>query len=264
MKKVVSQLESHFDSVKLEKDNFVHLGLQHSLQEDGSITVSQSRYIAELREIPEGGLRSLGKEDLVDEQQQHLYRSLLGGGAWVTQTRLDVAVYVGYLQRKLQKPTVLDVQHLNRLLKYIKNKPLLMRFKQLQNPWRLVAISDSGFKGEDQDHLAIRSGLICLVDEDFPKLGVNDLQITEYVSKKQSRVCRSTYAAELYSALDLTGLLFNISLPLCEVLEGTKSASQLADRFESGKLSLESDLVIDAASVFEHVSAQERFRMTLQ
>ena len=89
MKKVVSQLESHFDSVKLEKDNFVHLGLQHSLQEDGSITVSQSHYIAELREIPEGGLRSMGKEDLVDEQHQHLYRSLLGGVAWVTQTRLD-------------------------------------------------------------------------------------------------------------------------------------------------------------------------------
>ena len=170
---------------------------------------------------------------------------------------LDVAVYVGYLQRKLQKPTVSDVQHLNRLLKYIKNKPLLMRFKRLQNPWCLVAISDSGFKGEDQDHLAIRSGLICLVDKDFPKLGVNYLQIIKYVSKKQSRVCRSTYAAELYSALDLTGLLFNISLTLCEVLEGTKSASQLADRFESGRLSLESDLVIDAASVFEHIAAQE-------
>ena len=65
------------------------------------------------------------------------------------------------------------------------------------------------------------------------------------------------YAAELYSALDLSGLLFNISLTMCEVLEGTCSASALAERFENGKLVLEADLVIDAAAVFDHVSAQE-------
>lgn len=44
---------------------------------------------------------------------------------------------------------------------------------------------------------------------------------------------------------------------MCEVLEGTSSASALAERFENGKLVLEADLVIDAAAVFDHVSAQE-------
>eukprot|EP00435_Cladocopium_sp_Y103_P050876 s894_g15.t1 len=34
MQDVVKQLESHFDAVKLEKDNFVHLGLAHSLNPD--------------------------------------------------------------------------------------------------------------------------------------------------------------------------------------------------------------------------------------
>ena len=117
-----------------------------------------------------------------------------------------------------------------------------------------MAISDSGFKGKDQDHVAIRSGLICLVDRDFPQLGRNGMQIIECISKKQTRVCRSTYAAELYSALDLAGLLFNISLTLTEVLEGPSTACALADKFEAGKLALEADLVIDAASVFDHTA----------
>ena len=132
-----------------------------------------------------------------------------------------------------------------------------MRFRRISNPWRLVAISDSGFKGEGDDHLAVRSGLVCLVNKDFPKLGCNEIQVVEFVSKKQSRVCRSTYAAEMYSALDLAGLLFNVSLTMCEVLEGTCSAEKLASRFEDGKLSLDSDLVIDAAAVYDHISHDE-------
>ena len=83
------------------------------------------------------------------------------------------------------------------------------------------------------------------------------MQIIEYVSQKQTRVCRSTYAAELYSALDLAGLLFNISLTLTEVLEGPSTACALADKFEAGKLALEADLVIDAASVFDHTATTE-------
>ncbi|CAK8987156.1 unnamed protein product [Durusdinium trenchii] len=41
------------------------------------------------------------------------------------------------------------------------------------------------------------------------------------------------------------------------VLEGTTSASILAERFENGKLTLGTDLVIDAAAVFDHIAAHE-------
>lgn len=58
-------------------------------------------------------------------------------------------------------------------------------------------------------------------------------------------------AAELYSALDL------VSLTLTEVLEGPSTACALADKFEAGKLALEADLVIDAASVFDHTATAE-------
>ena len=182
MNAVVKQLESHFDAVKLEKDNFVHLSLAHSLN-----TV----YISELREIPEVQLRSMSKDDLVGEQHKHLYRSLLGGVAWVTQTRLDIAVYVGSLQRKLQQPCVLDVQNLNRLLRYIKKHPLAMCFRRLSNPWRIVAISNFGFKGEGDDHLAIGSGLVSLVNKDFLcfKEAVSSLPVNIFCRVAQRAGC---------------------------------------------------------------------------
>ena len=69
-----------------------------------------------------------------------------------------------------------------------------------------MAITDSAYRGEDQDHLAVRSGLIVLISARGPVVGNNPIQILEYISKKQSRVCRSTFTAELYSALDMVGL----------------------------------------------------------
>ena len=53
MEQTIRKLESHFDALKLEKRNFLHLGLQHITLEDGSVSVSQTHYINELRENPE-------------------------------------------------------------------------------------------------------------------------------------------------------------------------------------------------------------------
>ena len=68
-----------------------------------------------------------------------------------------------------------------------------MTFRRLDQPWKIVTISGSGFNGEDEDHWAIRSGMICPVNKDFPIFGRNQLQIVEFISRKQSRVCRSTF-----------------------------------------------------------------------
>ena len=257
MEQTIRKLESHFDALKLEKENFLHLGLQHTTLEDGSVSVSQTHYINELREIPEDKLKLQDKQELADDEFKQYYMSLLGGLAWCVQTRIDVAIFIGASQRKLQNPSVEDILNLNRVLRYVKAKPLAMNFKQMNNPWRLVAISDSGFKGEDQDHLAIRSGIIALVSKEFPKQGLNEIQIIEYVSKKQTRVCRSTYSAELFSCLDICGLALNVNMAITEVLQGNMTAATLSDALEAGKMALELDVVIDAAAVYENLIVEE-------
>jgi hypothetical protein len=248
---VVEQLEKQFDSIKLEKNNFVHLGLQHTLCNDKSIEISQAHYISELKPIPTDTLKVMPKDEPVNEEFQHLFRSLLGGIAWVTQTRLDIAVYVGALQRKLQCPCVQDVLNANRVLQYLKSKPLAMKFRRVDRPWRLIAISDSGFKGEDQDHLAIRSGLICLVDRDFPQLGRNNLQIIEYVSKKQTRVCRSTYGAELLGAEES----FDIGQFIRGVVAELQGIPVLGRHVDHVLDSISMRVVTDAKDVYDRCSS---------
>ena len=103
--------------------------------------------------------------------------------------------------------------------------------------------------------LAMKSGIIALDDKYGPKLGDNNLQILEFVSKKQIGACRSTFTAELYAALDTVSLASVINLALAEVLTGCRSASQMAEIQEPGSNALEADLFLDARSVFDSVSA---------
>ena len=257
VKIVIAKLEDRFESMKVEKGNFTHLGLKHETSADGMVTISQEHYIRELRLIPEEELKLQPKEQLVGPDYHKYYMSLLGGVAWTTQTRMDIIVYVSALQRKLQSPVVEDLLKLNRLVRYIKQNPLKLVYHKITGPLKLMAITDSAYRGEDQDHLAVRSGLIVLISAKGPVVGNNPIQILEYISKKQSRVCRSTFTAELYSALDMVGLGLNICMMVNEITNGVQSAAHMADKLECGKITDGLDVAIDADAVFRALAGKE-------
>ena len=248
-------LEDHFDELKCESGSFEHLGLAHSFA-DGRWSVDQSHYAKELKLIPESDLR-LHPDDLASAEVAKLYMSLLGGVAWLAQTRLDICVFVAALQRRLKSPRGQDVINLNRIVKYVQKNPLKLMYSKVPDPWKMLAISDSSYQSKDGDGLAMRSGIIVLTNKEGLKKGNNIVQLLECVSRKQSRVRRSTYAAELYSALDLIGMGININLGLTEVLSGIRTASELADILERGQNLIPLECVIDARSVLDSVSQEE-------
>lgn len=149
----------------------------------------------------------------------------------IVQTRPDVAVFVAALQRKLQEPNGQDLINLNRVLSYVKRKPLSLVYHKIPDAWKLYVISDSSFKGEDDSALAMRSGIIALGSKQGPKPGLNHLQLIEFVSAN------------------------NINLAMTEVLSGHKTATELARVQELGKNCLEMETIIDARSVFDCVAA---------
>ena len=257
IQRAIKILEQNFDALKLEKDDFEHLGLKHRLLPDGSRSVSQQHYVNELRPVADAELKLSQPDEAVCEETRAKFMSLLGGVAWTVQTRPDVAVFVSALQRRMKAPSAQDVLNLNRVLKYLKVKPLELRYRKIASPWSLVAISDSSFKGEDQDHLAVRSGIIALISRDGVKKGLNQLQLLEIVSKKQTKVCRSTFAAELHSGLEPIGLAMIINAALTEVLTGPRSAAQLVELQDSGKHALELSLMLDAKSVWSSAIGDE-------
>ena len=125
-----------------------------------------------------------------------------------------VCVYVASLQRHTKAPTVGHVRNANRLLQWIrKNQSRLgVRYKRLQEPLRLIALSDSAFKAQDYDGLVMRGCVIMLaeaaVDGDAShgsacrvshtpwSTGMTiRLHLLDWYSRKHTRVVRSTFAA---------------------------------------------------------------------
>ena len=254
--RIIKGLQDDFDKIKLEKNDFEHLGLKHRTTSEG-IILSQQHYVEQLRFIPESLYKHSGLEEFVNSEAKELFRSLVGGLAWAVQTRPDAAVFVGALQRHLSSPTSQHCRDANRVLHYLQQKPLEILIPKVGLPWKMVVISDAAYQGKDQDHLALRSGIIALTARSAELKGEVKLQVLDTVSKKQSRVCRSTLQAELHSSLDLFGQAAVMAHGITETLCGNLSADELAGRFDRGQLGLELELVIDAKSVLEALRPEQ-------
>ena len=60
-------------------------------------------------------------------------------------------------------PTALDAVDFNKLLKWVWQKSFCTKYPAMRGPFRLVAITDSAFRAEEPDCLALRGAVIVLV-----------------------------------------------------------------------------------------------------
>ena len=181
--------------------------------------------------------------------------SLLGGVGWVVQTRPDVITYVGALQRNLKKPKAVHLRRLNRVVRYLQTHPLCIRYHKVPAPTKLGVISDSAFRADEPDCLAIKSGIIGLMHDSKTSFSGKFSPI-EWISRKQQHVCRSTYGAELHSALDIVGMSMIVASAFNEIMFGTQSALTLSQWQDTGRFAIPLELFIDAKSVFDAVCGE--------
>eukprot|EP00959_Pyramimonas_sp_CCMP1952_P202204 4228175-Pyramimonas_sp.AAC.1 len=133
----------------LKGAGFEHCGIQHKQLDDGSITITQDHYIKELKPIPLTAEQRSSPGDVVGDALHGHFLALEGGLEWAVNTRHDIAVYVGALQRHQRAPTIMDVINLNRVLRWAKRKHCVIRFEKMLPPLRILVISDSAFKREN-------------------------------------------------------------------------------------------------------------------
>ena len=62
-----------------------------------------------------------------------------------------------------------------------------------------MAVSDSAYKSNGVGCLTLRSGLILLMNKPGIQVGTNYCQLVDCVAKKQTRVCRRTCVADLFT-----------------------------------------------------------------
>ena len=165
----------------------------------GEVRCTQDDYVKQLRVIPieHGG----GLDEAVGEQVKASFWSLLGAAAWVLMTRGDVAVYVGSLQRNQQSPTWKHISHLNSVVRWMRRKSCVLICRPVPFPWQVTAFPDSALRAQEPDCLAIRAAVILITCVGFfPKGG--KAGVLEFYSRKETKVCRSTFSVELASVDD--------------------------------------------------------------
>ena len=257
VKRIMAKIEQVFGKLRIIEKSFTNCGIRHSQHEDGSISLDQNQYLDTLKPIIHDDLRGQPAEKPVTDALKSLYMSLLGAIAYTTLTRMDIAIYVAGLQRATHVATMLHVRKLNILVRWAQRNPQGLVYRKLKPPLEVLGISDSSFKREQEDGLAMR-GLVILIaerqaDGSIPKLG--KVQVLDYYSRKQRHVARSTFAAELLAATDAFDCLW-ASLLLTEVYKGAMTAIEAQSHKENGSLEIQTKLVIDAMSVFSAVTAQ--------
>lgn len=169
--KILQRLEEQFDRLRISTYCFEHCGVMHTQGKNTfEIAVDQHHHLHQLRPMADDAWKRCAPDTLLDADAYSVFRSLLGGVAWMAQTRPDTCVYIPNLQRHVDKPRAIDAVNLNRVLRHLKRRPVNMAFKAVEAPWSLAVISDSAVQSQDQDSLALRSGIIALATK-APKDG---------------------------------------------------------------------------------------------
>jgi alkylated DNA repair dioxygenase AlkB len=243
---LLTSLEKDVGKMTVHKNGFTHCGIVHEQPDRFTVVLHQEPYAKQLKSmtVPSGP-----EQQTLDTKAHSAYRTLLGGVSWLTLTRYDIAVYVCALQRYSQTPQVRHAVALNRLLKYILRTPFRCYYRRLQGPLRLIVISDSAFRKEDKDGLAMRGCIVALTELHDGQPG-GKMQVLEHYSRKQKRVCRSTFSAELNALVDALESGKVVMFMITELMVGSCSAEDLQQREELGRWPLPLECAVDAKSVF--------------
>ena len=240
----------------LYKD-FVHCGIRHCQKEDGSVTQDQHAYVDQLHVLRfSHDFDKLDDSTDLDEAHAGVFATLLGSLSWLVGTRHDIAVYVCSLQRVAKKPLKLHLVKANKLVKWVKRTKYEILYKPLKGKFRVVAVSDAAFRKEDATGLSIRGTFIFLSTILDGSPG-GDIHCLEAFSKKQRRVVRSTFGAEVNAQIDAHDVARLISMGLQQLFLENAISSSILQIEERGPYRFPVECVTDCRSLSDGLSQKE-------
>ncbi len=124
---------------------------------------------------------------------------------------------------------------------------------------RLVLISDSAFRADEPDCLALRGCIVALFGKSkaaTPSPG-GAFNIIDAICQKQKKAWRSTFSAECLGLLDGAELVRLIAFAFCELTLGAIAPAKIFELDQAGKPPMQIDCVIDAMSVLSALQKAE-------
>jgi hypothetical protein len=256
VKRLLAMLTKAFGPLKCAEKVFEHCGLKHC-QTDAGVTVTQAHYAAQLRPIPTATMNIKEINTPLNKIETEAFQSVLGGLSWLAQTRSDICIFVVALQRVATKATTGHVLKVNQLVKYVRRQRQDIFFPKLTLPLKVLCISDAAFRRESSAGLSMRGALVCIAEDRGGQVLGGRMHVIEWYARKQRRIVRSTFSAELNAAADAYEtarlICFSLSALYCSGI----TAKELQRREASGKLPFQITLVVDCQSIFDALSKEQ-------
>ena len=144
------------------------------------------------------------------------------------------------------------------LFRSLKRTKASVRYNKPSGTLVVACISDSAFQTKEPDCLALRGGIVALLETGADQQAPGGaLHVLEFYSRKQKRVTRSTFGAELHSLSECAELGMLLAGCIHEVRHGACPAGKLAQLESTGSFGVFVHAFLDAESVFSAVTASE-------
>ena len=251
-KLILAGLTAEFGTLKTSIGEFEHCGLKH-IQDSTGVRICQDHYAKQLRPIPLLGIDIKQIDTPLTAEQTTLFQSLLGGLSWLIQTRADICIYVVALQRVATRATVGHVLKLNQVVRWTIRQPCHIYYGRMSGKLKIACISDAAFRREFASGLSMRGAIVAIAEDSHG----GRLHPVEYYSRKQRRVCRSTFAAELNGAVDAFETARLISITWSSIYMPGSTAEQIKTAEFAGKLPMPVDLYIDCYSILDSLKQEQ-------
>ena len=249
---LLSALEKIFGPSERNNNNFTCVGIKHTRDPDGTITLDQDEYISALKPIQHPDLVGRPLNEACTDVVTHLYWSLLGAVAYTMLTQHWVNVYIIALQRQTHNPQYQHIRKLNSLLRILQKQKAKIVYPSMQCSSHILAYSDASFcKESESKGYGVRGTVILRVGK---RDGVERCHLLDASSQSLKLVTRSTFSSETLAAVGTVDSLIPVAISLTEILHKPLSPEDLR-RFREGTLqhrpNLKITVAVDAMNLFQ-------------
>ena len=223
---IIARIKEKFKWGDWDSGQFVQCGVLIVQDEEG-FTLSQERYISELREIGMSSQRQRATTADTTEKERSQLRALLGAISWhAQQTGPQVSAAVGLLLSEVNHSTVQTIHRANKLLEQVRaRKKQSLRIHRFPEDEELGvfgwvdAASQNRIDGGSTQGLVMGLAPMSLLRGELAKVSIIGWQ-----SHRIDRTCRSPGAAETQAAVNGEDSVYYARYQWSEMLHGVANA----------------------------------------
>ena len=227
---ILKKIRTEFRWSDWETGSFVQCGVYIEQHADYTISLSQEKYVDDLKYINIRASRKRDKHAATDDYEKSQLRSLLGGISWhAQQVAPHFSSEVGLLLSEINHSQVDTLFRANKLLEQVKNTRshrLKIHRVDLKNVG-LFAWCDAAAQNR-WDGSSTAGIVIGASDLGLLKGQVEKVTLLAWHSSKITRVCRSPGASEAIAAVNAEDLLYFVRFQFQEML-GSKVDVRVLD-----------------------------------